>query len=209
MSFLSNKRRLSKRREIIWLIIFAIGSLGGCRSDGEQPQNNNRQSVESPADQVQGDPVSLATDEEKLLLIRSLPLGISYEDASKRVPDLGELEIEGYSEYLHQQGLAKAFTEMSVFDRQARLELNFENNILYSYYFRLSALDRATASDLYRRLQSFYSERYGRPREEQQVEGAVENHSSFWTNDTFSVVMTASAQPDQNILSWGFQSSPP
>lgn len=203
---------MSNKREIAWLIIFAIASLAACRSgdrSDEQSQNNNRQSVQSAADEVQGEPASLATDEEKLLLIRSLPLGISYEDASKRIPDLGELEIEGYSEYLHQQGLAKAFTEMSVFDRQARLELNFENNILYSYYFRLAGLDRDTAGDLYRRLQSFYSERYGKPREEQQAEGAIQNHSSFWSNDTFSVVMTASAQPDQSILSWGFQSLRP
>lgn len=204
-------RFLSNKRGIVWLVIFVIASLAGCRGGDtpDQSQNDNRQPLPSAADGVQDEPVSLATDEDKLLLIRSLPLGISYEDASKRIPDLGELEIEGYSEYLHQQGLAKAFADMTVLDRQARLELNFENNILYSYYFRLAALDRAASADLYGRLQSFYSERYGKAREEQQAEGGVQSHSSFWSTDTFSVVMTASEQPDQHILSWGFQSSRP
>jgi hypothetical protein len=142
-------------------------------------------------------------------LINSIPLGIGYEDVKSGIPETGEMSIEAYSEYMQRQGLTRASTDIRVLDRDAKLEFNFENNNLYSYYYRIEGLDPNAASDLYARLQGFYSQRFGMPREEQQDEGATRARSSYWSVDKYHVVMTDSAQPGGRILSWGFQSEQP
>jgi hypothetical protein len=206
---------MSMKRALLYsTLIVSLVCLPGCRNEPGQedakaaPGNANQNGSEgSPG--FEGSPVDVDTDEEKLLLINSVPLGIGYEDVKSRIPETGEMSIEAYSEYMHRQGLARASTDMRVLDRDAKLEFNFENNNLYSYYYRIDGLDEGAASSLYGRLQAFYSERLGKPREEQQAGGDARSRSSYWSAEKYHVVMTDSAQPGGHILSWGFQSERP
>jgi hypothetical protein len=207
--------RISLKRALLYsTLIVSLIFLPGCRNEsGEEGAktaggNANQGGAEGSAG-FEGSPVDLDTDEEKLLLINSVPLGIGYEDVKSRIPETGEMSIEAYSEYMHRQGLARASVDMRVLDRDAKLEFNFENNNLYSYYYRVEGLDEGAASGLYGRLQAFYSERLGKPREEQQADGDTRSRSSYWSAEKYHVVMTDTALPGGRILSWGFQSEQP
>lgn len=206
--------RMSLKRAILYLILMALSTTGaGCRNEpggeGAKPApSNSNQNGPGASDAVESNPVDIETDEDKLMLIRLVPLGIAYEDVKSRIPETGEMSIEGYSEYMQRQGLTRASTDMRVLDRDAKLDFNFENNNLYSYYYRVDGLDERAASELFEQLQAFYSERFGKPREGQRAEGA-RARSSYWSAEKFHVVMTDSAQPGGHALSWGFQSEQP
>lgn len=207
--------RTSLKRTLLYLILMALSaSGGGCRDgsggEGAKPApSNSNQNRPDAADAAESNPVDIETDEDKLMLIRLVPLGIAYEDVKSRIPETGEMSIEGYSEYMQRQGLTRASADMRVLDRDAKLEFNFENNNLYSYYYRVEGLDERASSELFGVLQAFYSERFGKPREEHRAEGAARARSSYWSAEKFHVVMTDSAQPGGHSLSWGFQSEQP
>lgn len=181
----------------------------GCRKDPGDEEGAKSARANSNEDGGETNPVDIESDEQKLMLIDLVPLGIGYEDVKSRIPETGEMSIEAYSEYMQRQGLARASTDLRVLDRDAKLDFNFENNNLYSYYYRIEGLDEASASELYSRLREFYSGRFGKPREEQQSEGAARARSSYWSADKYHVAMTDSSQPGGHTLSWGFQSQQP
>ncbi|HYP30087.1 MAG TPA: hypothetical protein VE262_25505 [Blastocatellia bacterium] len=201
---------MSPKRALLYLTLMALLVAGaGCRDDSGSEEA--ARSARANADQggTESNPVDIDSDEEKLLLIDLVPLGIGYEDVKSRIPETGEMNIEAYSEYMQRQGLARASTELRVLDRDAKLDFNFENNNLYSYYYRIEGLDEAAASELYSRLQAFYSGRFGKPREELQAEGGARARSSYWSADKYHVAMTDSLHPGGHTLSWGFQSEQP
>jgi len=208
-------RRSLKRTLLYSTLTALLIIIAGCRNEpgneegAKSAPSNANQSGPVGSDGVESNPVDIETDEDKLLLVHLVPLGIAYEDVKSRIPETGEMSIEAYSEYMQRQGLARASTDMRVLDRDAKLEFNFENNNLYSYYYRVEGLDDKAASELFDRLQAFYSGRFGKPREEHQAEGATRARSNYWSAQKFHVVMTDSAQPAGHVLSWGFQSEQP
>jgi hypothetical protein len=149
-------------------------------------------------------PVSLK-DDQKLLLIRYLPLGASYEEVQKKFPQVSDLRPEGRGEILASLGLFEAFAPISILNRKATLEFNFKHNKLYSYYFWLEKLDCTTAGKVYQRLQKFYSAHFGKYHEEQESEPGYSLISSYWYCDNFNFGIANNIHGDGCILAWGYQ----
>ena len=90
----------------------------------------------------------IITDQDKLLLIEHLPLNVNYTQAKKLFPYLSHTTAEGNSTYLESKGLTEAFLDMKVFSHKARIELNFKDDRLYSYYYSINLLNKKTALEL-------------------------------------------------------------
>ncbi|MBO8128532.1 MAG: hypothetical protein H0Z39_04940 [Peptococcaceae bacterium] len=194
---------------ILCLLLLVISiPLTGCQNqaDSEYKAASQSQNTDDNNDTA---PVlyTLRTDEEKLLLINYLPLGASYEEVKSLFPTVSELMPEGDLESLGKRGLYEAFLNIHIFDREAKLEFNFKDNRLYSYYFRLDELDKTVSTELYQHLQEFYTTYFGKYTEEQQSEGGYHSLSSSWSADKFELGATNNVYTeDKCILSWGFQS---
>ena len=148
----------------------------------------------------------IITDQDKLLLIEHLPLNVNYPQAKKLFPYLSHTTAEGNSTYLESKGLTEAFLDMKVFSHKARIELNFKDDRLYSYYYSINLLNKKTASELYEKIWCFYTERHGKPNwETKNSESNYISHSSFWNSENYAVVLTNNIFPAKCILSWGFQ----
>lgn len=144
-------------------------------------------------------------DEEKLLLIKYVPLGISYEEVKRKFSEVSDLRGEGGGEDLAGRGLQEAFVPISILNRKANIEFNFEYNKLYSYYFWLEKLDCQTARKVYQELQKFYSDHYGKYQEEEESELGYSNKSSYWNHVDFNFGITNNIYPDGCVVAWGYQ----
>lgn len=158
-----------------------------------------------PAEEVPGMPDGLGdrSEEERLLLVDEVPLGLSYQEVRARLPALGPLrsEVPGAGP----DRLTEADLSTRVLDRTARLEFNFRRDTLYSFYFMVSEVGCPDARSLYERFQEFYAARYGAPQEEVLREPGYEARSSFWRADDFEVVGTLGVQAETCRVGWGFQ----
>ena len=122
----------------------------------------------------------IITDQDKLLLIEHLPLNVNYTQAKKLFPYLSHTTAEGNSTYLESKGLTEAFLDMKVFSHKARIELNFKDDRLYSYYYSINLLNKKTASELYEKIWCFYTERHGNPN--------WETKKGIFTKQTISMI---------------------
>ncbi len=148
------------------------------------------------------------TNDQKLMLIEEVPLGLTYEQVQQRFPDVGPQTPEGTGATAH---LTEANLETEVMDRDAMIEFNFEHDRLYSYYYHIDELGCTEAEELYGELQDFYSGYYGEMRTEDEDEGGYRARSSFWRmHDAQSgIAVTLSEQADECRLGWGFQQPAP
>ena len=144
-------------------------------------------------------------DKQKLLMIKYLPLGASYEEVRMKFPGVSDLEPEGRGEILAGWGLFEAFAPIVILNRKAILEFNFKDNKLYSYYFWLEKLDCITAGEVYQTLQKFYSDHFGKCREEQESEPGYSAVSSYWHCGDFDFVITNNIYGDVCVVAWGYQ----
>lgn len=175
--------------------------LSGCqdRAGEEEP------GAESPVTSGESsDTMAQTAEPDELMIVERLPLGLSYDEVAARFPGVSPLRSEGTA-----PSLREATLDRRVFDRRAVLELNFDADRLYSYYFRLDSLVCDSARVLYDRLQEFYDGQFGVGREETQQEGAYEATSRYWRADTLGVSATLGQQSGFCRLSWGFQEQMP
>lgn len=142
------------------------------------------------------------TEAEKLALIERLPLGLSYAAVRSRFPEVGpqRAEVGGAG------ALTEAEAPLTVFSRAGVLNLNFQNDALYSYYFALDSLACDSAEVLYDRLQAFYDGPFGAGREEAVDEQpGYRQRTRYWTADTLEVTATLGMQGAACRLAWGYQ----
>ena len=144
-------------------------------------------------------------EEEKLLLIKYVPLGITYEDVKDRFPEISNLRSEGGGIDTACISLCEAFAPVSILNRKANIEFNFSQNKLYSYYYWLEKLDCQTANGVYQKLQKFYSDHYGKYHEEEESEPGYSSKSSSWKHDGINFGMANNIYPDGCVIAWGYQ----
>jgi hypothetical protein len=149
-------------------------------------------------------------DERRLLLGRLLGMGRTYEEVRQQFPTAGPLQSEGATGVETAPALAESRVPIRLLGRRAVLELNFEENRLYSYYFVMDDLDCARADALYASLQDFYAEPYGTYREETDTESAQgPATSSYWSVGRLGLVVTSRQYGDTCRLAWGYQVEQP
>ena len=134
--------------------------------------------------------LNYGNDRDLLLLGKKLPFGLGYQDVKSRFPNLGPLEAEGGLQSLADAGLMEAVLQTEILGHQAKLEFNFQQERLYSYYFFTTHTDEDAATELYEYLQDFYRERHGLFAEEEQHEGEIYIVTSYWQTGAHKLALT-------------------
>lgn len=157
---------------------------------------------------VQDAPPPDLTEEQKLMLIQEVPLGVDYAYVEDRFQTVGPEEREALGAG---DQLSQAFLPVSILNEEGTLEFNFDDDALYSYYYRLDSLACDVGEQRYDELNSFYSDYFGDAREEEEQANDYRSRSSFWRmgEQEGAVAMTLGEQSDVCRLSWGFQQQVP
>lgn len=193
---LESARRNIAGASCLMLLAFSIGA-SGCertKTAGEKAPPESTWTLQD-----------VTHDEDKLLLIRRLPLGLSYAEVRRHVPDLSPVrdEIPPTPGTPH---LTEADAPARILNRDSRMEFNFREDSLYAYGYWLEHLTYVTSDSLYRRLQDFYSQRFGPYLEEKgQPEEGSRSNASYWGAGGFEVVLVNNIYRDHCTLAWSFQ----
>lgn len=143
-------------------------------------------------------------DEEKLLLFKKVPTGMTYKETKFLLPTLGELVTEGGGSFNPRFGLFEARLELSLIGQSAKMEFNFKNDTLYGYDFFISKLDSGTAEVIYTNLQSFYSKHFG-PYNEEIETFEYFYEASYWSSDSIHWGITKNIYSKTNAyVGWGY-----
>ena len=144
------------------------------------------------------------TDEEKLMIFNLIPKRITYQDAKAILPEMGELKTEGGGSFDPNYGLYESFLYLEIFGRPAKIEFNYRNDSLYTYYFFISNIDSSLAEEIYSNLQRFYEGKFG-PYAKERETWEYFSESSYWELDTFNFSISKSIYTKDNaIIGWGF-----
>ena len=192
-------------RRLPFLFLAVLLVAGGCRE--AEPADRDAPAVrDTPEDRADVHSDSTVTaDSTGLILADQLALGASIEEMREVLPASAMAEDELMPDTL----ASRATAPYHLFGRPGEIEMNFDDGLLASYYFRLDSLDCAAADSLYARVQDVYGERFGPPQEEEQDEGGYRARSSFWRTDSLGVSATRGEQAGECRLAWGFQSERP
>ena len=147
------------------------------------------------------------SDSEIMFLIGCLPIGATYAEARKIVPNLSELRWEGRP--LNRFGLQEATASVAILDHQSELEINFKDSRLYSYLFWVRDLTEKSAESLYNDVVGVYSASYGAPTTTTDAEPGHTYSGSHWCQNGYAAVVGRTDYADRSFVAWGFQNRCP
>lgn len=145
-------------------------------------------------------PIMLTTLDDRMLLHRQVPIGVTYDALKQALPQLGMNKADAGG------GLTEAFLSIEVLGRKAEVEFNFNNNVLYNFYYHFELDDAEQAGTAYKELQGYYSRHYGAFKEEKVRESehyAVE--SSHWDTREVEVSVVNNITPGSHSITWALQ----
>jgi hypothetical protein len=148
---------------------FAIGSMRRVDEDGNEPA------------------LTLDLDEDWLLIIRQLPLGVARGDLDRMLIGHGARGEDGE-------------LEVSLYGYDATLEFEFEDGALASYRFFVRDLDETTATELFDWLRKFYSSAFEALESEDAGPGSVR-----WKGEKFTIVLDRAVESGAQSVVWGFE----
>jgi hypothetical protein len=186
---------------LIFLLVPAL-VLGGCAEPQPDPDTAPPDALGVEDDEHQ--PRDRLSDDEKLMLIDRLPIGSSYDDVRDVFPSVGPEEPAGTG---LTETLSTASVPVRVMEEDAVLELNFDDGVLYSYYFQVHDADCGEAEALRAELRQYYQARFGDSVYESEEEPGYTMESDFWhlPNHDAALAMTLGRQADVCRLAWGYQ----
>jgi len=165
-----------------YMIALVLVAAGGCTGGG------SRQPVLVD---------SLATDRERLMLVRYLPPGIEEREVRRSLPALGSVDT----------ATGVATQPFILLGQPATLETRIRSGFLERCGYRISCTDSVMAAFLYRELQRSYTAELGNYHEE--FGDAVHPARSFWSSGAYGLVLTLAAGDHRYNLTWYFESLPP
>lgn len=140
---------------------------------------------------------SLATDRERLMLVRFLPPGTAEREVRLMLPALGAVDSA--------TGIASQ--PFTVLGQPATLEARLRDGTLSSVGFTLRCSDSALAGFLYRELQRSYTMEMGNYHET--FSDGRHPARSTWSSPAFGLVLTLGHEANGFRLSWRFEGLPP
>jgi hypothetical protein len=142
-------------------------------------------------------PVRLDTLDERMQLHRQIPMGVSYEALKQNLPSLGPLQNDAG------KNLTEAFLELEVMGMPAKVEFNFKDKVLYSYYYSLPSMPIDKAAEAYQALKDYYSSKYGEFKEEfVQEEPGYAVRQALWETDKAKVNVVNNISGGQVSINW-------
>jgi hypothetical protein len=145
------------------------------------------------------------SDQEKLLLIQRVPLGVTYSGVREIISDLGPQRPEAPGGPPEMADLTDASVTVQVLGHSTRLEFNFQKNKLYSYSYGSLEVSAAAGDSLFEYLCSFYSSQFGTPVAEDAQDSPYFVKDRRWPRIGYEAGVTMSIADTMRILGWGFQ----
>lgn len=170
----------------------------------EFPENNQKNNQSSK----QTTKLQFSPDEKDFLdHFDSLKPGVSFKELKHTFPVVKGIRPEAGNEELASQGLTESLATIQLLNADARLEFNFKNDSLYSYFSVMKEADLDKADDLFLLLQNHYNKLYGVCEQEKVEE---ENHfvqTCFWKTRNQYWVLTYNI--NTGTILWGYQENKP
>ena len=172
-----------RSRALPWLVLVACCS---CGNDG------TRESVA----------VDFATmsDSAKVLLIDEIPIGLTAAQVRERIPTLPPLK-RYVADHLQQVSMP-----VTLFDRSAELTFNFEDSVLYGYYYDGDLCWPVSEADsILERVSDRLSSRFGRFIYEQEANHPYDLVYHKWQAEGFDALTTMSLRGERNCIALSYQ----
>ncbi len=136
--------------------------------------------------------VYLKTLEQRMMLHKQIPLGVTYDALKKNMPELSDLKA-----IPKKPDTTWAILYIDALGSKAEVKFTFKNGILHDFFYAFPATEDKYAKINYKKLQDYYSQFYGKYKEEfieeEPGRSAVE---STWESDKGSVIVS-------RMISWG------
>lgn len=142
--------------------------------------------------------IPLKTDDDKMKLYKRIVPGISYKSLKSTIPALSDLHDEAAA-----AGLTEAFLDLEILGYPVQVEFNFRYREMYNFYYRINASNSADAEAAYRKLQTYFTLKYGSYTEERtQEEPSYTVESSHWDNGKTNVSLYNDVSPGGKTLTF-------
>ncbi len=143
-----------------------------------------------------------ATEKDKLLLIRRLPLGADFQEVKSCFPKCGPMVA---STIEHATVDSELVVFVKVLDRDAELKFVFQKHLLVSYSFDMPMLDSLAAADLNAALKELYTTAFGNYHEFLETDRDV----STWSEGETEIQVTNRRAGATFQLFWEFRKLQP
>lgn len=142
--------------------------------------------------------------ESDFLTIKQLPMDSTYADVQKVYPKVDPLQGQDNTLPADQAVFTEAFAnvEVKVADANvpSKMQFNFSEGKLYSYYFNFENLGKDAAKTLFDNISGIFSPIYGEPKQQILAIGSKQSNTNNWTSLGYAVVCTM-ATNDSNSFS--------
>jgi hypothetical protein len=144
--------------------------------------------------------VKLDTLDERMLLHKQVSIGVTYDALKQMLPDLGRQKNDGG------QHLTDALLEIDVLGYPARVEFNFEDEVLYNFIYWMPRMKPEEAKVAYKKLQDYYSDLFGAYQEEfVQEEPDYGVRSSTWKSGKEVIRVVNNISYDNVTIAWSIE----
>lgn len=185
------------RLALILLVIPVVVSCNQTKKKSAEANIVNHQNSNTLKRDFTGSP------EELLLLNTYLSAGLSIQQIAQQFPDLifigNSSTLDSLIMYSHY------FRRTTIWGYSVRQFFDFQNNQLYSHFIEFTGENNNSASSIYKKVKSFYFEKYG-PKKEQRVFDAPGPSIVFnWIESDslyYNVVYTPTMNTVQCSIGW-------
>jgi hypothetical protein len=144
------------------------------------------------------------------LTINRLGLDSTYDNVKKVYPQVGQLQGQDKSLSAEISVFTEAFADVDVkvadANVPAKMQFNFSDGKLYSYYFNFDNLDKDKATALFENISGVFTPIYGEAKQQVLTIGDKKSNTNDWTSLTYTVVCTMATEDSNTFtVSAGYQ----
>ncbi|MCU0416672.1 MAG: hypothetical protein MUE33_05755 [Cytophagaceae bacterium] len=104
---------------------------------------------------------SLPKDQYYLQLYERIPMGFNFSQVVQQINGINDLKPEDNNDQLGEKGLTEATKDILFLGKKAKLECNFDKDVLYRYSIVWNESDDTKAETLLEKLTNYYSNALG------------------------------------------------
>ncbi len=196
-------------QKLLFSIFIVILWLPACIDKKDATNTSKISASEDKQESNKRDSVKIAkikrplTEDDFLMIINYTPFNSSYKFIQQLFPKVSELNVKFRRYY-------KAYLDTTILNKKTKLEFTFNtDNTLQNVRFFIYQLNYNEADSLYKELQKYYSNKFGKFMEEIEKNPGSSGypifHGSYWKSDDFDITVGLNENFDNSVLAWGFQ----
>ena len=141
-------------------------------------------------------------DKKQLQFLKAYPIGTPFKKIHDEMNLKNAKQSKG-SDEMATQGYTEVDTKVNIMGKSADLQLNFKNDSLYGYSYKITENDFNKGGKIYKGLQQFYAEEFGPCKELTSEEETLTTRSCNWSSK--KALGTIIYDVNTGEINWGFQ----